>query len=73
MKTQHQNVHLYLKEILNIPLQRNSGDFMNTKDRHHMDFISLHANRPNVCTHAHIQTVVKYAFSESEFASLAWL
>ena len=35
MKTQHQNVHQYLKDILKILSQRISGNFMNTKDKHH--------------------------------------
>ena len=48
----------YLKDILRI-----SGDFMNTKDRHHIDN-SFNVKYPNVYTHAHIQTVVglKYTF-----------
>ena len=41
MKTQHPNVHQHLRDILNILSQRISGDFMNTKGRHHLDFISL--------------------------------
>ena len=38
MKTQHPNVHQYLKDIFNILSQRISGDFMNTKDRQHIGF-----------------------------------
>ena len=58
MKTQHPNVHQYLKDILNILLQRIYGDFMNTKDRHHIVFISFNVKCPNVDTHAHFPTVV---------------
>ena len=36
-----------------------SGDFMNTKYRHHIDFISLNVKGLNVYKHAHIPTVVK--------------
>ena len=57
MKTQHPNVHQYLKDILNILSQRISGDFMNTKDRHHIGFISFNVKGPNVYTHAHFLTV----------------
>ena len=64
MKTQHPNVHQYLKDILNILSHRISGDFMNTKSRHHIGFISFNVKCPNVYTHAHFQTVVKKAFSE---------
>ena len=39
LKTQHPDVHHYLKEILKIIPQRISGDFMNAKYGHHMDFI----------------------------------
>ena len=41
MKTQHPNVHQYIKDILNILSHRISGDFMNAKDRNHIDFISF--------------------------------
>ena len=58
MKTQHPNVHQYLKDILKILSQRISGDFMNTKDRHHICFISFNVECPNVYTHAHFPTVV---------------
>ena len=73
MKTQHQNVHQYLKDILNILSHRISGDFMNTRSRHHTGFISFHVKCPNVYTHAHLPTVVKKAFSELTFAGKAWL
>ena len=73
MKTQHPNVHQYLKDLLNILSQRISGDFMNAKDRHHVDFIGYNMKFPNVYTHAHYPTVVKKAFSESTFAGLDWL
>ena len=73
MKTQHPNIYQYLNDILNILLQRISGDFMNTQDRQHIDFISFNVKRPNIYTHTHFQTVVEYAFSESTFAGLAWL
>ena len=59
MKTQHPNVHQYLKDISNILSQIICGDFMNTKNRHHIDFISFNVICPNVYTHAHIPTVVK--------------
>ena len=59
MKTQHPNEHQYLEDILNILSRRISGDFMNKKDRHHIDFIRLNIKCPNVYTHAHIQIVVK--------------
>ena len=59
MKTQHPNVHQYVKDILNILSQRISREFMKTKDRHHIDFISVNVKCPNVYTHAHIPTVVK--------------
>ena len=45
-------VHLYLKDILNILSQRISGDFMKTKYRHHIDFISFNVKGLNVYTHA---------------------
>ena len=48
MKTQHQNVHQYLKDILNILSQRISGDLMNTKDKHHIGFISFNVKCLNV-------------------------
>ena len=73
MKTQHPNVHQYLKDILNILSQRISGDLMNTKDRHHIDRISFNVKCPNVYTHLHFQTIVKLAFSESIFAGISWL
>ena len=47
MKTQHPNVNQYLKDILNILSQRISGDFIYTKDRHHIDFISFNVKCPN--------------------------
>ena len=59
MKTQHPNVHHYLKDILNILLQWTSRDFMNTKHRQHIDFISLNVKCSNVYTHAQIPTVVE--------------
>ena len=59
MKMQHPNVHQYLKDILNILSQRISGDFMNTKDRHCIDFVSFNVKCPKAYTHAHIPTVVK--------------
>ena len=37
MKTQHPNEHQFLKDISNIFSQRISGNFMNTKDRHHIE------------------------------------
>ena len=58
MKTQHPNVHQYLKDILNILSQRISCDFMNTKGRHDIGFISFNVKCPNVYTHAHFPTVV---------------
>ena len=67
MKTQHRNIHQYLKDILNILSQRISDDFVNTT---HMQLIFLNSfdlKCRNVCTHAHIPTVLKYAFSESVF------
>ena len=73
MKTQHPSIHQYLVDILNILSQRISGDFMNTKYRHHIDFITFNVKCPNVHTHAHIPIVAEKAFSESEFASLVWL
>ena len=39
MKTQHPHIHQYLKVILKILYQKISGDFMNTRDRHNIDFI----------------------------------
>ena len=59
MKTQHPKVYQYLKDILNILSQRISGHFMNTKDRHHIDFISFIVKCQNVYMHAHIPTVIK--------------
>ena len=59
MKTQHPNIHQYLQDILNILSQRISGDFMKTKDRHHIDTISFNVKTPNVYTHAHFPTEVK--------------
>ena len=73
MKTQHPNVYQYLKDILNIRLQLTCGNFMNTKDRQHIDFIGLNVKWSNVYTHAHIPVVVEYVFTESAFAFLAWL
>ena len=58
MKTQHPTVHQYLKDTLNILLQRISGDFMNTKERHHTGFITFNVKYPNVYTHAYFTTVV---------------
>ena len=48
MKTQHPNVHQYLKDILNALSSTIPGDFMNTKDRHYIDFISFNVKCPNV-------------------------
>ena len=56
MKTQHPNVHQYLTDIWNILSQRISGDFINTKDRHHFGFITFNVKCPNVYTHAHFPT-----------------
>ena len=65
MKTQHPNVHQYLKDILNILSQRISDDLMKTKDRHHIDLIRFNMNNPNVYTHALFPTVVvKWAFMD---------
>ena len=58
MKTQHPNVHQYFNDILNIRSQRITCDFMNTKDIHHIVFISFNVKFPNVYTHAHFPTVV---------------
>ena len=58
MKTQHPNVNQYLNDLLNMLLQGISGDFMNTKDIHHIDLISFNVKCPTVYAHAHIQTVV---------------
>ena len=41
MKTQHPSIHQYLKVILKTLSQRISGDFMNTRDRLNIDFISF--------------------------------
>ena len=59
MKTQHPNVHQYLNYILNILSQRISCDFMNTKIRQYIYFISFNVKYPNVYTHAHSPTVDK--------------
>ena len=59
MKTQHQNVHQHLKDILNILSQRIFGNFLNTKDRHFIDFIRFNVKYPNVNTHVPFPTVVK--------------
>ena len=45
--------------ILNLLSHRISGDFINTKDRDHIDSISSNVKCPNVYTHVHIPTVVK--------------
>ena len=58
IETQYQNVHQYLKDVLNILSPGISGDFMNTKDRNHIGFISFNVKCPNVYTHAHFLTVV---------------
>ena len=58
MKTQHPNIHQYLKDILNILSQRISDDFTNTIDRHDIDFIRFSMKCSNVYTHAHFPTVV---------------
>ena len=34
-------------------------DFMNTKDRHYIDFIIFNVKCPNVYTHAHFNPTVK--------------
>ena len=54
-------------------LQSSSGDFIDTKIRHYIDFMSFYVACPNFYMHAHFPTVVKYAFSESTFAGLSWL
>ena len=59
MKTQQPNVHRYLNDILYIISQRIYGNFMNTKDKHHIDFISFKVKLSNVYTHAYCPTVVK--------------
>ena len=41
MKTQHPNIHQYIQDILNILSQRIMGDFMTSKDRQYIDFISF--------------------------------
>ena len=46
---------------------------INIKDRHYVDIASFHVKCPNVRTHAHLQTVVKWTFSESTFDGLAWV
>ena len=58
MKTQLPFVHQYLKDMLNIHSQMISRDFINTKDRHHIDFISFKVKCLNVYTYAHFPTVV---------------
>ena len=58
MKTQHPNVYQYLMDILNTLSKRISCDFMNTKDRQHIGFISFNVKCPNVYTHAHFPAVV---------------
>ena len=58
MKTQHPNEHQYLQDILNMLSQRISGDFMNTKERHHIGFITFNVKCPYVYTHAYFPTVV---------------
>ena len=73
METQHPNVHQYLKDILNILSHRISGNFMNTKDRHHIDFMTFNVKCQNVYEHAHFPTVIKKTFSESTFVGLACL
>ena len=50
------------QDLLNILSQRISGDFWNTKYRHHIDFISFLLICRNFYTHAHIPTVVKRHF-----------
>ena len=57
MKTQLPNLRQYLKDILNILSQSICCDFMNTKDRQCIEFISLNVKCPNVNTHAHFPTV----------------
>ena len=61
MKTQHPNVHQYLKDILNILSQIIFGKFMNTKRDIILTLLFLKWNTlyPNVYTHAHISTVGK--------------
>ena len=58
IKTQHQNVHQYLKDIFDLLSQRIFDDFMKTKDKHHIGFISFNVKCLNVYTHAHFPTVV---------------
>ena len=58
MKTQHPTVHQYLKDILSLLSQHISGDFMKTKDRHHIGFISFNVKCPNIYTLAYFQTEV---------------
>ena len=41
MKTQHPVVHKYIKDILDIISHMITGDFMNTKDRHHIGILAL--------------------------------
>ena len=64
MKTQHPSGHQYLKDLLYILLQRISGNFMNTKDRHDIDFIHFNVKCTNYYTHAHITTIAKLSFLE---------
>ena len=58
METQHQNILKYIKDILNILLQRMFSDFRNTEDWHDIDFIRFNVKYPNVYTHARIRIVV---------------
>ena len=59
MKTQHQNVYQYLKDILDLLSQRISCDFVNTNGMYHIDFISFNVKYPIVNIHAHNPTVVE--------------
>ena len=54
------NTQMYniISRIYWIYFQRISGDFMNTKDRHDIVFISSNMKCPNVHTHVHFPTVV---------------
>ena len=52
METQHPDVHQHLNAILNILSYMISCDFMHTKDRHYIDFISFNVKCPIVYTHA---------------------
>ena len=49
---------IYHGYIIYILSQGIFGDFMNTKDRHDIGFISFNVKCPNVDTHAHFPTVV---------------